>query len=108
MQKKNFLRRVAFFEKVTKSRDPSKYFKDDTGIHCLCELCLNLLRIEQEIPLNKRDIEKLRPWVQIFQTLANNNKSVRRKRQILDAVWDDFKPLLKKTILPKLKKLKFK
>lgn len=108
MQKKHFLRRLAFFEKVVKSRNPAKYFKDDSGVHCLCELCLNLLRTQQEIPLNKKSLEVLEPWKKILLTLSDNKKSIKKKRQILDTVWDDFKPVLRKTILPALKKLKFK
>lgn len=108
MNQKDFKKRIKLLSKIDCRKSKTKKFMlecNDLTIHGICELCYNILRKEREIPLNKQTIKKLEPLRQILHKLSNPKGSIKKKREILSEISEDFFPKIKKSILPALSKL---
>ena len=108
MDQAGLLRRIKLLSSFKPSKVKGKYTSldcDDTLIHGLCELCMNILRGEKEIPLNKKILKKLLPFRSQLHKLSKSGGSVNNKRKTILEVCPYFVPILRKSILPALKKL---
>ena len=110
LNKTDFFRRLDVLTEFSRKQNKSTFIDkcSDSTIHCLCELCFNVLRVEREIPLNKRTLKKLVPLKQVLRTLSDPRKSVSNKRRILNYFGPKLYPLITKSFLPALKRMKKK
>lgn len=110
MFKKDFFHRVDVLTDFARKQNKFKFIDTcpDSTIHCLCELCFNVLRLEREIPLNKRTLKKLLPLKKVLRTLSDSRKSVSNKRRILNHFGPKLYPLITKSLVPALKRMKQK
>lgn len=107
MDDQSFFDRLDILEKFSDEKKKRKYLSqcDDLTIHCLSELCFNLLRKEKEIPLNKRTIKKLLPLRDILHRLSKSTGSIKNKRKHLTEIANVLCPIMKKSIIPALNKI---
>lgn len=106
MDQKDFSRRIELLINYVNAKNNKEFIMecDDRIVHGVCELCFNILRPEREIVLNKQTLENLKPFRRILHNLANSRLSIKNKRRLLSAISEDFVPILKRSIVPTLKK----
>ena len=95
-------RRHKLLSKFLSRKDKSSVLKcDERIVHVICELCSNIL---MDSSLNKPTLKKLFPMRKNLHILSNSRGSLKKKREICYEISDELYPILKKTILPIIKK----
>ena len=105
MLKKDLKHRLKELNKFTKCKVKTQFICQcsDEAVHCLCELCFNL--INRNIVLkNKTVAKKLLPLRLILHYLADENQSVKEKRKLLNSESKILFPILQKKVIPALRK----
>ena len=104
MLKKDLKHRLKELNKFTKCKVKAQFICQcsDESVHCLCELCFNL--INGNITINKAVAKKLFPLRLQLHFLADENESVKEKRKLLNSESQVLFPILQKIVIPALKK----
>lgn len=104
MLKKDLKHRLKELNKFTKCKVKTQFICQcsDESVHCLCELCFNL--INGNININKTVAKKLLPLRLQLHYLADENESVKAKRKLLNSESQILFPILQKIVIPALKK----
>ena len=107
MDRTNIIKRLKLLKFFTKDKNPINFIVecDELFIHGISEVCFNLVSPNRNISLNKQTLKKLYKIRYELNELANPKKSIKNKRKILLQLPEFFFPLLKKTIIPAIKKL---
>ena len=103
MKKQKLAQRMKHLDTFLRCRDKTKFLClcPDETIHCLCELCFNVLHGNILLKKNRQMsmIEQL-----ILHYLADSTILVIEKRKLLNRVSRLLFPILQKEIIPALKK----
>ena len=105
MDKKKVKLRLKELNKFTKCKAKTQFICQcsDEAVHCLSELCFNL--INGNIALKKKTLVKnLLPLRLILHFLADENESVKEKRKLLILNSEILFPILQKKVIPALRK----